>query len=143
MSIHYNRNRLLYAALVVIVMLLGLLSRKYGYVIPDFIDTYLGDALWALMIYFGVAFIFNEKKIKIVAALGLSFCFLIEISQLYHANWIDNIRKTTLGGLILGYGFLWSDLVAYSIGIGIGLIIDLIISKGYKSGENSNGMYIS
>ena len=129
MSIHYNRNRLLYAVLVVIVMILGLLSRKYGYVIPDFIDTYLGDALWALMIYLGVAFIFNKKKIKIVAALGLSFCYLIEISQLYHANWIDNIRKTTLGGLILGYGFLWSDLVAYSMGIGIGLIIDLIISK--------------
>lgn len=129
MSIHYNRNRLLYAVLVVIVMLLGLLSRKYGYVIPDFLDTYLGDALWALMIYFGAAFIFNEKKIKIVATLGLSFCYLIEISQLYHASWIDNIRKTTLGGLILGYGFLWSDLVAYSMGIGIGLIIDLIISK--------------
>ena len=129
MSIHYNRNRFLYAVLVVIVMISGLLSRKYGYVIPDFIDTYLGDALWALMIYLGVAFIFNKKKIKTAAALGLSFCYLIELSQLYHANWIDNIRQTTLGGLILGYGFLWSDLLAYSMGIGIGLIIDLIISK--------------
>jgi uncharacterized membrane protein len=129
MLAQYNRNRLLYAVLVVIVMILGLLSRKCGNVLPDFIDTYLGDALWALMIYLGVAFIFKKKKIKIVAALGLSFCYLIEISQLYHATWIDNIRRTTLGGLILGYGFLWSDLVAYSMGIVVGIIVDVIISK--------------
>jgi len=125
----YNRNRLLYAALVVIVMILGLVSRKYVNAIPDFIAKYLGDALWALMIYLGVAFIFKKKRIKIVAVLGLSFCYLIEISQLYHATWIDNIRKTTLGGLILGYGFLWSDLVAYSMGIMVGLLIDLLIIK--------------
>lgn len=129
MSIQNNRNRSLYAVLVVIVMILGLLSRKFGYAIPDFIDTYLGDALWALMIYLGVAFVFNKKKIKIVAVIGLAFCYLIEISQLYHGIWIDNIRRTTLGGLILGYGFLWSDLVAYSLGIIVGMIVDLIISK--------------
>lgn len=132
MLAQYNRNRLLYAVLVVIVMILGLLSRKCVNVIPDFIDNYLGDALWALMIYLGVAFIFKKKKIKIVAVLGLSFCYLIEISQLYHATWIDNIRKTTLGGLILGYVFLWSDLVAYSMGITVGLLIDLLIIKRQK-----------
>lgn len=129
MSIQNNRNRSLYAVLVVIVMILGLLSRKFGYGIPDFIDTYLGDALWALMIYLGVAFVFNKNKIRIVAVIGLAFCYLIEISQLYHATWIDNIRRTTLGGLILGYGFLWSDLVAYSLGIVVGVIVDVIISK--------------
>jgi hypothetical protein len=132
MLAQYNRNRLLYAVLVVIVMILGLLSRKCVNVIPDFIDNYLGDALWALMIYLGVAFIFKKKKIKIVAVLGLSFCYLIEISQLYHATWIDIIRKTTLGGLILGYVFLWSDLVAYSMGITVGLLIDLLIIKRQK-----------
>ena len=81
------------------------------------------------MICLGVAFVFNKKKIKIVAVIGLTFCYLIEISQLYHATWIDNIRRTTLGGLILGYGFLWSDLVAYSLGIVVGIIVDIIISK--------------
>lgn len=101
MSNYNDRNRLLYAALVVIVMILGLLSRKFGYAIPDFIDTYLGDALWALMIYLGVAFVFNKKKIKIVAVIGLAFCYLIEISQLHHGIWIDNIRRTTLDQLII------------------------------------------
>ena len=36
----------------------------------------------------------------------------VEESQLYHASWIDSIRGTTLGALVLGHGFLWSDLPA-------------------------------
>ncbi|CKH20539.1 Protein of uncharacterised function (DUF2809) [Streptococcus pneumoniae] len=49
------------------------------------------------------------------------------MSQLYHAEWIDNIRATTLGGLVLGYGFLWSDLVAYTIGVGVGFLFEFIL----------------
>jgi hypothetical protein len=45
---------------------------------------------------------------------------MVEISQLYHAPWIDSIRQTALGGLVLGFGFLWTDLVCYSVGIFIG-----------------------
>lgn len=128
----YKRSRLLYAVMMIVVIILGLWTRKMAYIIPDFLDTYLGDALWALMIFIGFGFIFREKKTKIVALMAISFCFLIELSQLYHANWIDNIRKTTLGGLILGYGFLWTDLLAYSIGVGIGIIIEIVFNINYN-----------
>lgn len=127
----YKRNRLLYGVMILIVIVLGLFSRKMAYAIPDFLNTYLGDALWALMIYILFGFIFRDMKIKTVALIGVSFCYFIELTQLYHANWIDIIRKTTLGGLVLGYGFLWSDLLAYSIGIGVGVIIDVLLK--YKS----------
>lgn len=106
----YKRNRLLYALMIIVVIILGLCSRKLINVLPNFLNIYLGDALWALLIFIGVGFIFREMESKIVALVGISFCYLIELSQLYHANFIDNIRKTTLGGLVLGYGFLWSDL---------------------------------
>ncbi|WP_330362501.1 ribosomal maturation YjgA family protein [[Clostridium] dakarense] len=49
------------------------------------------------------------------------------MSQLYQANWINNIRATTLGGLVLGHGFLWEDLVSYSIGMLLGVVIDKFI----------------
>ena len=125
----YKRNRLLYGIMILIVIVLGLFSRKMANVIPDFLNTYLGDALWALMIYIAFGFIFRDMKTKSVALIGISFCCFIEITQLYHANWIDIIRKTTLGGLVLGYGFLWSDLIAYSIGIGAGVIIDILLKQ--------------
>ena len=122
----HNRNRLLYAVMLIIVIILGLCSRKMINILPNLLNIYLGDSLWALMIFLAFAFIFRNMGTKIVALIGISFCYLIELSQLYHANWIDNIRITTLGGLALGYVFLWSDLLAYAIGIGIGVIIDIL-----------------
>ncbi|MDC2864051.1 ribosomal maturation YjgA family protein [Bacillus sp. BP-3] len=121
-----KRNRFLYAMMTVIVIILGLTSRKIAYVLPHILNTYLGDALWALMIFIGFGFIFNRAQTKIIVLLAISFCYIIEFSQLYHACWIDHIRETTLGGLVLGYGFLWSDLLAYAIGIGIGVIIEML-----------------
>jgi hypothetical protein len=56
---------------------------------------------------------------------------IIEVSQLYHAEWIDNLRNTYLGELILGSSFVWGDLVAYSCGTGLAILIDYLI-KSYR-----------
>ncbi|PEP48826.1 ribosomal maturation YjgA family protein [Bacillus pseudomycoides] len=125
----YKRNRLLYAILTIIVVILGLASRKFAYALPNLLNAYLGDALWALMIFIGFGFLFHKMKTKKIAFLSLLFCYGIEISQLYHADWIDNIRATTLGGLVLGYGFLWSDILAYMIGIGVGMLLEVVFRK--------------
>ena len=123
-----KRNKLLYLLLTIIVMLLGLLSRKIEG-LPEIISLYSGDILWALMVFLLFAFLFNKKSTIFIISWAIIFSYSIEISQLYHAPWIDSIRNTTLSGLILGFGFLWSDLVCYTIGIIIGIIIDIIINK--------------
>jgi hypothetical protein len=125
----FKRNRFIYFACVIIVMALGLTSRKMAVYLPEIMNEYLDDALWALMIYAGVATIFNRWEIKRVIIFALTFCYLIEISQLYHAPWIDTVRSTHLGGLVLGFGFLWSDLLAYSFGVGFGALIEWISFK--------------
>jgi hypothetical protein len=131
-----KRNRVLQAVMIIGVIILGLGSRRMASSIPDFLNAYLGDALWALMVFIGVGFIFRNMKTTKVALIGISFCYLIELSQLYQANWINEIRRTTLGGLVLGYGFLWSDLLAYFIGISVGAAIEIlcrVIQKGKKT----------
>jgi hypothetical protein len=50
----------------------------------------------------------------------------VELSQLNHAPWIESIRQTTVGGLILGFGFLWSDLACYAVGVGLGVLGEII-----------------
>lgn len=124
-----KRNRLLYAIFTIIVIILGLSSRKFAFALPELLNDYLGDALWALMIFIGFGFLFPKIETKKLAFISLIFCYGIEMIQLYHAEWIDNIRATTLGGLVLGYGFLWSDLVAYTIGVGVGLIFEFILQR--------------
>ncbi|MGG1744865.1 DUF2809 domain-containing protein, partial [Bacillus paranthracis] len=111
----------------ILVIILGLSSRKFAFALPALLNDYLGDALWALMIFIGFGFLFPKIEMKKLAFVSLMFCYGIEVSQLYHAEWIDSIRATTLGGLVLGYGFLWSDLVAYTIGVGVGFLFEFIL----------------
>ncbi|MGR5862883.1 ribosomal maturation YjgA family protein [Bacillus pacificus] len=127
-----KRNRLLYAMFTILVIISGLSSRKFAFALPALLNDYLGDALWALMIFIGFGFLFPKIETKKLAFISLMFCYGIEVSQLYHAEWIDSIRATTLGGLVLGYGFLWSDLVAYTIGVGVGFLFEFILTKNKR-----------
>lgn len=108
-------------------MILGLSSRRFSSYFPNWINLYLGDALWALMIFFIFGFLFRTRETRELTVGALLFSFSIEISQLYHSQWIDSLRKTKVGGLVLGYGFLWSDLVSYTVGIGFGVLIERLM----------------
>jgi hypothetical protein len=121
-----QRNRLVQIILIALVCLLGLGSRRYAYVLPGFIAAYAGDTLWALMAFLGFGFVAPRASTRTIALLAMTFSVAIELSQRYHAPWIDSIRHTTLGGLILGFGFLWSDLACYALGVGLGVLIEMI-----------------
>jgi hypothetical protein len=54
----------------------------------------------------------------------MTLSVLVEVSQLYKAPWIDSIRRTTIGGLVLGHGFVWSDLACYAVGTGLGILLE-------------------
>jgi hypothetical protein len=123
-----RRNRINYLIIVVITIVVGLLSRKLSAYLPHFVNIFLGDSLWAIMIFVGVGFLFNRLSTLKTGLLALLFCYFIEISQLYHAEWIDNIRHTTLGGLVLGFGFLWSDIAAYTLGVGVAVVAEMIFN---------------
>ena len=124
-----KRNHLVYSLLAVITILSGLASRQFAACLPQWVESYPGDALWALMIFLLVGFLFYRKSTLWVALAALAFSYCIEISQLYHTPWIDAIRANRLGGLVLGFGFLWSDLVCYTVGVGFGVVMEKIFLK--------------
>ena len=105
-------------------IVLGLGSRRYASALPAFVSTYAGDTLWALALFLFLGLILPGCRRRRVAALALGLSFLVELSQLYHAPWIDSVRQTTIGGLILGFGFLWSDLACYAAGVGLGVVLE-------------------
>jgi len=100
-----TRKGLIYLSFVIIAIILGLSSRHFAIFLPRWVNLYLGDCLWALMIFFMVGLIFRSKDTKWVVVVSLVFCYSIEASQLYHSQWIDTVRNTRVGGLVLGRGF--------------------------------------
>ncbi|UOE49657.1 DUF2809 domain-containing protein [Mucilaginibacter sp. SMC90] len=114
------KTRITYFVLIILTIILGLLSRHF-----KFIPLFIGDILWATMVYFIMRFLFIAKSVKFNVIAALIFCFAIEFSQLYKAPWINELRHTLFGRLVLGEGFLWSDLLCYVIGVGIGVWVEL------------------
>ena len=121
------RNPVLWVAMIALVVALGLGSRRFGRSLPWVVAAYAGDTLWALVAFLGIGLVLPRASTWRVALLAMSFSVLIEMSQLYHAPWIDSVRHTTLGALVLGQGFLWSDLACYSVGVGLGILIELAV----------------
>ena len=118
------KARIRYLALIFAIIIAGLLSREFA-IIP----LWVGDVLWAAMIFFMVRFFCIGSSIKGIAIISLIICYAIEFSQLYKAEWIDKIRHTLFGRLVLGDTFLWGDLLSYTIGIGTGILIEITLNK--------------
>ena len=112
-------TRVAYIILIITTIIIGLLSRHFS-----FIPLFIGDILWSTMVYFICRFLFINKKIKFVVLISVLFCFGIEFNQLYKSPWIDNLRHTLFGRLVLGETFLWGDLLSYMVGIALGVLIE-------------------
>ena len=128
-NISYNNQRIKYLMAVVITILLGLASRKFAHQLLPFIAENAGDVLWAMMVYFGFRFLFVQKRLFTAILLSFLFSFGIEFSQLYQADWINQLRGTVIGALVLGKGFLTVDLIRYTIGIILAATIDKVIHR--------------
>ncbi len=122
-----SRNRIHYLIFIFLTIGIGLFSRSRF--IPDLIYPYLGDMLYCLMFYFIIGFLFPKMKSVNALLYCVTLCFIIEISQLIQVDWLNQIRETTLGRLTLGSGFLWSDLVSYSIGGWAGFVFENYLNK--------------
>lgn len=95
-----KNKRWIYLAITSAIIVLGLASRKYGDILPEFIAEYSGDTLWAAMVYCGIRFLFPSLSILKTIVISLLCSYCIEISQLYQADWANTVRNTTLGALI-------------------------------------------
>jgi len=123
------RVKISYLLCAAVVLALGLASRRYDVWLPTILSEYSGDTLWALLVFLGVSALRPDARLLVRGGVALGFAFLVEISQLYHAPWIDAIRATKIGGLVLGFGFLWTDLVCYTVGATIGMSLDWAARK--------------
>lgn len=108
------------ALAIVLVVVLGLLSRRDAVPLPGFVRSYAGDTLWAVMVVLGLAFLRPDWKLRVLVPGALGIAVAVECSQLYRAPWIEAVRCTLPGHLVLGQGFLWSDLACYAVGVVLG-----------------------
>ncbi|WP_394371254.1 ribosomal maturation YjgA family protein [Sphingobacterium bovistauri] len=85
------------------------------------------------MIYWFFRFIFTTKKSYYALIFSVLFCFGIEFLQLLQHPILIEWRNNPMLRLVLGQGFLWTDLIAYCLGSLIAFFIDRkIINRYFK-----------
>lgn len=122
-----RRNTGIYVRIMFVITALGLPARMIQNQLPQWYVQYFGDYLWAMFLFFGFALVLKNMSTLRVVVVTLLFAYAIEITQLYHSQWLDNLRSFKLVGLILGYAFLWSDIAAYTLGISTGALIEYFL----------------
>jgi hypothetical protein len=120
-----RKLRMCYLSGIAVLIALGLLSRRVR-----FVPAACGDALWAMMVYCCFRIVLIRKPMIISAVAALITSFAIEFSQMLTPDWLVKIRSTFLGHMLLGQGFLWIDLLAYTIGIAVVYGITAFIRQG-------------
>ena len=125
-AIPVQRSRPVYAVAIVLVIGTGLLWRSGLLALPNFVAKYGGDSLWALVVFLCLGFAFNRSSPVRIALGAVCFAWSVEFLQLYHAPWIDGIRSTRLGRLVLGNMFNSPDLLAYVTGIALGAFAECV-----------------
>jgi hypothetical protein len=134
-----RRKRSVYFLLILLVTGVGLLWRSSIPHFSPFMSKYGGDALWALLVFCGFGFFFNRLPTLRLSLVSFAFAWTIEFLQLYHAPWIDSIRAARLGHLVLGSTFNWPDLVAYMVGIAIGVLLEMRCGITSASPDSGTG----
>ncbi len=139
-----RRRRIAYAGWVAVVIAAGLASRSAGAsFLPDFATAYAGDTLWALMVFLALGFLFPGARTAVLAGSALGISFAVEFSQLCEMDWLKQIRATRVGALMLGQGWVATDLLCYAVGVGIGVAGEVgwrkcrVISDRWERGGDS------
>jgi len=84
--IETNRNRIVLICLLLVVVGLGLASRRFGASLPDFVSANAGDALWTVAVFVTLAILFPCWPTIRIGLLAFAISVIVEISQLSDAS---------------------------------------------------------
>ena len=86
------------------------------FVRDSFVRPYVGDYLVVILIYCAVRTVLNAPVINVAVGV-LLFSFAIETLQYFQLVNRLGLQNNIVAKTVIGYGFEWLDLVAYSLGI--------------------------
>lgn len=126
--------RLRYLLLACVTIVVGLAVHVGPLPMSPRLRDATGDALWAMMMLWWIGVVLPFVLPMVRGALAFGVCVAVELSQLYHVPWLDAIRATMLGQLVLGSGFDSRDLVAYALGVLAASGLDRLLHRAARMG---------
>lgn len=98
------------------------------YVRDNFVRPYVGDYLVVMLIYCAVRSFIKGNPVKIAIAV-LLFAYLVEVLQYFRIVDRLGLAGNQLAKTVIGYGFEWGDMLAYTLGVLTILLIERVKMK--------------
>jgi len=98
----------------------GLATKRYPIEGAEWVRESAGGALYVACFCLAALVIWPRARAWVVAAVVLAATCGVEILQIWHPVWLDAIRATRPGGLLLGSTFVWADFPWYGVGAALG-----------------------
>lgn len=98
------------------------------FVNDNFIRPYIGDVLVVILIYCAIQSFFDTPVVATAIAV-LIFSFVVETLQYFRIIAILGWQDNKLARVVIGTSFAWEDLVAYTAGIALVILVEKKIRK--------------
>jgi hypothetical protein len=114
------------ACLCLLIIVCGLALRKFGpgLGLPSVLVKYGGSMLWGTMVFFLAAIAAPGRSRWRMALISALLAVCVELFRLVHIPWLDDFRLTTAGALLLGRVYSPWNMLAYGVGIVLGVLLD-------------------
>jgi hypothetical protein len=114
------------AGLCLLIIVFGLALRKFGpgLGLPFPFVKYGGSILWGTMVFFLVGIAAPARSPSNIALIAATVAVCVELFRLVHTPGLDDFRLTTLGALLIGRVFSPWNMLAYGVGIVLGMLLD-------------------
>jgi hypothetical protein len=118
-----SRTRVRHLVLAMVTIAVGLTVHLGGRVLPPIVRDLLGDALWAMMIVWWMGVAAPQLPLRTRGLMAFAVCVAVELSQRYHTPFLDALRGTLPGHLVLGSGYDPRDFPAYAAGVIVAVVV--------------------
>ena len=119
-------NRLIYLLTGLLLFVTEVLIALYVH--DSIIRPHIGDLLVVIMIYCFVRAILNTGIVTAAVA-TLAFAYLIEILQYFKIVKLLGLDHLLWARVIIGTHFSWIDMLAYTAGIALVLVLEKIVTR--------------
>ena len=89
----------------------------------QFIRPFVGDVLVVILIYCSIMSFLRTRVIP-TAIFVLLFAYTLEILQYFRIVEVLGLQTSRIARIVIGTTFEWTDLLAYTLGIGLVLILE-------------------
>jgi hypothetical protein len=125
MAAQPKRTASVYLGLIGLTAWLALYARHCAMTHLSIPLDFLADGLWALVVFSAIGLFFPTISTWHATAWAFLIPSLFELGELYQLPWLDGIRGTSLGLVVLGTEFVRLDLACYAAGALVGMSVEL------------------